>query len=556
MGVQTVKNVAAPLHVWRIRTAAPIDSAVARSAARKRWPVVLSAGAALALGLAAYIYFPADEGARSQGDARPDAAASGTVREVLPNSVAVLPFENLSPNPDDAYFAAGMHEEVISQLAKVRQLAVISRTSVMRYADTDQSIPQIAAELGVEALLEATVRYADNRVRIAAALIDASTERRLWREVYERDLADVFEVQADIAMNIANELGAEFSTAEFARIRRAPTASPEAYSLYLQAQHVYFSVSAGSPVARELIEQALEHDPDFALAHGSLASADALSLVNSAFGSAIDAAGRTELENVVRARARRALDLDPNVLAANAALASIDLYHWRWTAALEGFGRALELAPSDMPASGLGAWVNAWQGRRDEAMRIAEQGVRLNPGVAEPHRSLGIAHAYVGEFEAAVASLRTAHRIAPIDPFTSLWLASVEIALGNNAEGSRLLDLTDRVIVGNRTLGSLPVLAQGYARVGRPDDARRLFDEIQTLAREREVGAGAWAMAYIAIGEHDKALEYLEIAAEKVRNHEVDEGFWALNHLRTNITRNPTLERQEFQAVLTRLRGE
>ena len=134
--------------------------------------------------------------------------------EVLPNSVAVLPFENLSLDPENAFFAAGIHEETLNQLTKLHNLSVISRTSVLRYEDSELSIPEIATELNVGAVMEGSVRYADDKVRITAQLIDAATDEHLWSEVYERDFADIFAIQSDIAMNIANALEAEFSLEE------------------------------------------------------------------------------------------------------------------------------------------------------------------------------------------------------------------------------------------------------------------------------------------------------------------------------------------------------
>ncbi len=127
-------------------------------------------------------------------------------RKVLPNSVAVLPFDNLSPNASDAYFATGLHDEILSQLAKLRNLSVISRTSVLRYADSDLSIPEIARELNVGTVMEGSVRYSDGRVRITTQLIDAETDEHLWTETYEREFSDIFAIESDIAMNIANAL--------------------------------------------------------------------------------------------------------------------------------------------------------------------------------------------------------------------------------------------------------------------------------------------------------------------------------------------------------------
>jgi TolB-like protein len=148
-------------------------------------------------------------------------------RDVLPNSVAVLPFENLSPDPDNAYFAAGIHEEVLNQLAKIDALNIIARTSMLQYADQTKSIPEIADELNVETVMEGSVRFADDRVLVTAQLIDPVTNSHLWSESYNREFADIFAIQADIAMNIANALEAEFSLEEQAQIEELPTDSPE-----------------------------------------------------------------------------------------------------------------------------------------------------------------------------------------------------------------------------------------------------------------------------------------------------------------------------------------
>jgi TolB-like protein len=172
---------------------------------------------------------------RSQAALSPPNESIEPRPEFLRNSVAVLPLENLSPNPDDGYFAAGIHEEILNCLTKIKDLSVIARTSVKKYRDTDKSIAEIAAELGVGTVMEGSVRYAGDRVRVTAQLIDAATQDHLWSEVYERDLADVFAIQADIAAKIAAALEAEFSVAEREGIEKLPTSSPTAYALYLRA---------------------------------------------------------------------------------------------------------------------------------------------------------------------------------------------------------------------------------------------------------------------------------------------------------------------------------
>ena len=192
---------------------------------------------------------------------------SGPATALLPNSVAVLPCANQSPNPADAYFAAGIHEEILLQLAKLRNLNPIPRRAVLRYTESDLSISQIAAELRVQAIMDCSVRYADDRVRISAELIDAPSTRPLWSDVYKRDFADIFAIQADIAMNIANAVGAEFSAAEQEQLEQPLTSSPEAYRLFLQSRAL-LAVQSPESIRQGLLlrDRALELDPDFAVA--------------------------------------------------------------------------------------------------------------------------------------------------------------------------------------------------------------------------------------------------------------------------------------------------
>ncbi len=220
---------------------------------------------------------PAVSGAGSE--AAP--GASSPAATLLPNSVAVLPCANQSPNPADAYFAAGIHEEILLQLAKLQNLNPIPRRAVLRYAESDLSISQIAAELRVQAIMDCSVRYANDRVRISAELIDAPSTRPLWSDVYERGFEDIFAIQADIAMNIANAVGAEFSSAEQQQIERPLTSSPEAYRLYLQSRAL-MAVQSPESIRQGLLlrDRALELDPDFAGARSAKVLDQVLILVD------------------------------------------------------------------------------------------------------------------------------------------------------------------------------------------------------------------------------------------------------------------------------------
>jgi TolB-like protein len=486
-----------------------------------------------------------------------EAQAARTRTESERRSLAVLPFDNLSSDPENAYVAAGMQEEILTRLSRLaNHFRVISRTSVQRYATERPPIRRIAEELGADIILEGSVRSARDRLRIDARLIDAAADAVVWSDSYDGQRDDALSMQSAVSIDVARALRIELSPAEQQSLDRALTGSTRAYELYAQANYLYSSVSPNERLARRLMESAVDADPKFAAALGWLAATDVLELVNTIQGDAVDPAEREQLVRTVRDRAHRALAIDPHAIYASGALARVEFLHWRWTDALRSFDLALEAAPSDLHAVGSGSWLNALVGRRERAIRIAEHGLVLNPKVGEAHRWLGVVHGVLGDRETAVASLRTAHQIAPGDPFSVAWLAYMEIARGNTAEGSRLLDRTEQLIGKSRSMIFLAELALGYARTGRHDDAQRLNAEIRSIAARRPIGSGCAAMAAAAVGDYDEMVRWLEIAAAKVRNHEVDEGFIALNNLRMNVTADPALEQPRVRAALDRIRGD
>jgi serine/threonine-protein kinase len=467
----------------------------------------------------------------------------------LRDSVAVLPFDNLSPNPDDAYFAAGVHEELLNQLVKLKNLSVISRTSVMQYADSELPIPQIARDLGVETVLEGSVRYAANKVRIVAQLIDAETDSHLWSEVYERDLIDVFAVQADIAMNIADALSIEFSSAEQQMLKKAPTGSPQALALYLRSYE-----TEDLQKARELLEQAIEADPAFADAHAELGYLRAFELINSNGGTAIPVDHRREFERQVKDHSSRALEIDPQNSTAHQALAVLAFVRWEWIEAQTQFERALQLAPNNLAPHH--AYLLACLGRYDEALRIAERLVQLNPG--DP--SIGFWHgtilAYARRHDDATAAFERALQAPSTFLLPRDGLMLTEIARGNPSAALEQLRLSESIAGEQRLLVFLAEWAYGYSRINRKEDAARIVGEIKAASMQGlSPGAGGWAMAHLAVEEYDQALEWLETAAKKAVAHEIDEGLFQLMVLRANVTNDPVLESGEFADVLSRIKG-
>jgi len=487
---------------------------------------------------------PSESAARDQAPGR-------AVHQVLPNSVAVLPFTNMSPRPDDGYFAAGIHEEVLNYLAKLSKVNVIARTSMLRYAATSMSLRDIAEELGVETIMEGSVRYAGDEVRITAQLINPQTGAHLWSEAYQRKFDDIFAIQADIAMNIANAVGAEFSAAEQTNIEKPLTSSADAYALYLQAATI---IQTTGPTAMEtaisLLDRATALDPEFGQAYSQKAYLYSGSLVNTTQGTAVAPEGREQLDRLVVENAERALAIDPADGRAKLALRIRDLLAWRWQGYVE------TLTPAEERALSIGSlWAVAWAGERARAVEIAERNAELNPNDVVTHMSVGIAQAYAGDYAASTRSLKRALQLGPAVSLARAWLAYNAIALGDRATALEELQLVERMNGETPALVYLPEFAYAFSRIGRPDDAQRYFAALEERAATTDVGVGTWAMAYLAIGNEPEALRQLELAAAKARNQEPDQGYIQLMNLRMNFLADPRLREPRFAEVLERIRG-
>jgi len=467
--------------------------------------------------------------------------------EVLPNSVAVLPFDNLSPDPDNSYFAAGVHEEVLNQLAKLRNVNVISRTAVLRYADEKPPILEIASALNVGTVMEGSVRYAGNRVRVTTQLIDPETGAHLWSETYDREFEDIFAIESDIAMNIANALEAEFSPAEQARIEQIQTDSPAAYALYLR------SLDADDRASRHrYLDQAITLDSDFALAYARKAGQYAASLRDQFEVGAANRSERADIERLVQENAERALELDPNEGQAYMALGLIEHFSWRWAEARQHYERALQLSPNNAINFSIYGLFNSFSGRHPEAIRAAERALELNPSPTSTF-ILGIALAVAGNTDDAVESLRELIESVPSVGSYRMWLAQVEIGRGNHAEALEELRIAEQLQVANPNPVSVAALLYGYGRLGRQENAMRLFEQLQEISASRSVGAGSWVLAHLGVGDTDEALDWLRLGVERIENQEPDEGYFHLMMVKTNAWSDPTLDTPPFRELRDRM---
>ena len=449
--------------------------------------------------------------ARSAADRFASAGAFAAAFSVLPDvplsrSVAVLPFLNLSPDPENEYFTDGMTEDVIAQLAKMPALKVISRTSVMPFRKREQGLREIGARLNAGMLLDGSVRRAGDRVRIVAQLVDARTDQQVWAETYDRRLTDIFEIQTDVALQIAAALNAALSPEDRSRIRREPTQNIEAYQHYLQGRSCLVRFTAeGLQKSIVYFERAIDRDPNYALAYASIAFAYAEMMLT----------GYIKSEPAyyeARRAAERALALDSGLAEAHTMLAQLrSMFEFDWLAAEAGFKRALELSPSSADTHDLYGRMCATLERYDEALVLGQRANELDPLA---HRSdLATTLLRAGRYQEA---LEIANKAVEFDPLYDRGRATLGWALllnGKQSEGLEQLERAVQLSNGHSTWVSQ--LGQAYAMAGRTEDARRLLQQLRDNAATHYVPPYHLVYVLVGLGEHDQAMDLLEQAFEE-----------------------------------------
>jgi serine/threonine-protein kinase len=398
--------------------------------------------------------------------------------------------------------------------------------------------------------MEGSVRYAGSRIRVTTQLVDSVTGSHLWSETYEREFDDVFAIESDIAMNVANALEAEFSAEEQQRIERVPAVSAQTYAAYLRVLPQMTGAGNQGPQMLALLDRLIAEDAEFAPLHGWKAWTHANLVINTVFGPARDPAGT---EAAARASAARALALDPQQPEARSALAAVDLLRWRWPearATFESFARETGRIGEYHP------WLSSWSEREAEALEIARRRVDRDPLSSAARWYLGTVLTYAHDYDAAAAAFERAIELAPSVALFHSWLAFAEIGRGNHEAAADSLVRAEAVLGDNRAILYLVDILYCYGRIGRSADALRIFSEIQAIAANQEIGAGGWAMAYLGIGDQDRALEQLRIGAERARGKVLDQGFFSLMNIRMNVTSDPVLARPEFAAARAELTGD
>ena len=436
---------------------------------------------------------------------------SGATRHQMPNerdraaaaSVAVLPFVGLDADPDKDYFADGITEDVIAQLSKIRALRVISRASVMPFKQRVQSLKEIGMALGARTVLDGSIRHAGDRVRIVAKLVDPETGQHLWAETYDRQMTDIFAIQTDVALHIAEALKAELSRDERERVRRQPTKDLHAYQLFLQGREWFIKYNPDSLTrAIEYFDRAIARDPAFALAYAHLAMAYIELAENGVIAPDVSYGRASEA-------AATAVRLDPELGAAHCTMGYLKtVREFDWAAAEQEFKRALELRPSNADAFDLYGRLCAAHERYDEAIAMHERANELDPLAHRLDVVTTLLRA--GRYDQAVLRAEVAVELDTDYDRARATLGWAYLLSGRQDAGVAELERAVELSRGN-TLW-LGQLGHAYALAGQTQKALEILQELEERRQTSYVSPFHFAYVYVGLGDNERALDWLERA--------------------------------------------
>jgi len=423
--------------------------------------------------------------------------------ELPGKSIAVLPFDNLSRDPDNAYFAEGVQDEILTRLAKVADLKVISRTSTQKYKSAPDNLRDIAKQLGVSNILEGSVQRAADQVRVTVQLINATNDAHLWAETYDRKLTDIFTVESEIAKTIADTLRAKLTGSEERMMSKKPTANPEAYEFYLKGRF-FWNKRTGVDLRKAIdyFNQAVAKDPSYALAYAGLADAYVLL---SGFG----AASPKDSLPQAKAAAEKALELDSTLGEAHASLAQALLaYDFDFAGANREFQHAIELNPNYATAHHwYGESVLAPLSQFEDAIAQLKRALQLDPLSMIINADVGTVLTNARRYDEAIEQLR---KTLEMDP-------SFYYAHYNLGEALEMKGLTENAIAEYQraiALNDDPVpqalLGHLYAKIGKKNEARQILQQLHESSKQHYVSPYLFAMIHIGLGDKNQAIDFLE----------------------------------------------
>jgi TolB-like protein/tetratricopeptide (TPR) repeat protein len=428
--------------------------------------------------------------------------------QVPHESIAVLPFANLSTDPDTEYFSDGIAEEIIDTLARLPGLRVAARTSSFAFRGRAVDLAEVGAKLKVATVLEGSVRRSGSRLRITVQLIKVADGYHLWSQRYDRGMTDVFAVQEEIARAIAGRLQVTLVGADGGVVVTPPTRNLDAYHLYLKGRYYWAGRGLGLKSALECFTQALALDADYALAHTGLADTWTLLGIH----------GLVPAPRVLppaRAAIQRALELAPDLAEAHCAAGTLKLaFEWDWAGAAKDLQRAIELNPRYIAARyWLAVRLGLVEDRFEEALTHARKAVELDPLAAIPLAHLGLVLVAAGRYDEAIPALCHACELSPAMYVPFLFLGVTYNHLGRSAEAVTVLE--SAAAMSGRAPVTLGALAVCFNSLGKPDQVQAIHDELSARARREYVQATIQALTMAALGRVDEAFALLHRACDE-----------------------------------------
>jgi TolB-like protein len=478
-----------------------VDPAAAARQPRKRaWVFVVIVGAVLSIGL----FFVGRYTARNSG------ASSG----IPIKSIAVLPFDNLSRDPDNAYFAEGVQDEILTRLSKIADLKVISRTSTQHFKSSPENLPKIAQQLGVAHILEGSVQKSNDQVRVNVQLIKAATDAHLWADTYDRKLNDIFAVESDIAKAIADTLQARLTGREMNAMSGQPTEDPVAHELYIKGRH-FLALRRGDNLPRAIgfFRQAIARDPGYAAAYAGLSEAYILM-------PRYTDADPNETRPESRATALKALELNPNLAEAHNALGKIaydcDL---DFAESTREFQRAIKLDPN---YAGAHHWYSGAApealGLFDQAIAESKLGTELDPLSAVNLVDQARIYTSARDFKEAKATFEKALRLDPAFSYAHWHYGEMLQASGDLKGAAAEYSKARAEYPGPEAIALTGQLA---AKMGRPEEARSALAALDEMSKHRHVDVYWRALLYLGLGDKDQTLHSLEQSYAQREGYEI-----------------------------------
>jgi len=453
-------------------------------------------------------------------------------------SIAVLPLDNLSGDPEQEYFVDGMTETLIAELSKIGALRVISRQSVMRFKGSDEPMADIARQLNVDAVVEGSALHIGDQVRITVQLIEAATDVHLWADNYDRGMSDVLAIHSEVARAIAQEIQIIVTPEEAARLADIREVNPEAYRLYLLGQYHYYKLDpADMYKANEYFQQAIALDPQYAQAHAAIANVyGAMSFYG--------LAAPRDAWKIGMAAAALALEFDSSLANAHEVYAIAKFYFdWEWENAEEKFQRAFSLNPNYASAYQFYAWYLIAMGRTEEAQISINRALDLDPLAFFAYLTASDVFYMSRQYDQAIAQLEKTLDLGRNNPLALSRLGWSYVQKGMFTEAISNMKQAVTLSPYNQELSMM--LGHAYAKAGKAAEARQILDNLHRLAEKQYIQPYGFALIHVGLGENDAALRWLEKAYQ-------DRNGW-MPFLQVEPRFDPLRSDPRFQDLLRRM---